>query len=193
MEEIKMIKDTKNSDTKIEGHSYDGIEELDNNLPTWWINLFYICIVFAALYWGYYELGGGPTLTTEYQIAKEELASKQKKVEAMVASEAQLHEISEDPQRKIIGARIFSERCIACHGDKGQGGIGPNLTDNYWIHGDKLENQLNVIMNGVADKGMPAWKTFYKNEDLYSIIAFIRSLKGTNPAGAKAPQGELSK
>ena len=180
---------------KISGHNYDGIEELDHSLPRWWINLFYLTIIFAVGYYFYYELGGGPSLNQEYLAAKSEYSYSQlsQKTAVKTATEDELRSFLKAPERIASGRAIFQARCLACHGAAGQGGIGPNLTDDYWVHGGKMTAILNTITNGVLDKGMPPWGPILKQDELYSVATFVKSLRGSNPPGAKAPQGELEK
>ena len=180
------------NNVKILDHEYDGIQELDNPLPGWWLATFYGTIVFAALYLGYYLVGGGPS-------HKDELNAARKEVEQMRAaspeaksapSEEVLMAILQKPERLQAGAKVFVEKCVACHGAKGEGSIGPNLTDNYWIHGDGKASSIAQIVNtGVADKGMPPWGPLLKDEELQNVTAYVYSLRGTNPPNAKAPQG----
>lgn len=180
---------------KIEGHSYDGIEEFDNALPRWWINGFYVTIVFSLGYLFYYVLGEGPSLLREYESSRNshEYAQSLQKGSVKLPTEEELRALLKDPAQIKSGHEVFQARCISCHGDKGQGGIGPNLTDDYWIHGGKMTDILRIVMNGVLDKGMPPWAQILKNEEVYSVVAFVKSLRGTHPPGAKAPQGELVK
>jgi cytochrome c oxidase cbb3-type subunit 3 len=175
------------------GHSYDGIEELDNRLPTWWLATLYGSIIFAIGYFGYYVLGSGPTLVKEYERGKAEaeyIAYLRGDTVQKGLSEAELIAIYKDVRRQKEGQVVFAARCVACHGEHGQGGIGPNLTDEYWLHGAKLTEIEHTLRNGVLDKGMPPWGSVLKDQEIHSVVAFIRSLHGSKPAGAKAPQGE---
>jgi cytochrome c oxidase cbb3-type subunit 3 len=178
-----------------EVHVYDGIEEHDNFLPRWWLGILYGTIVFAIGYFTYYVMGPGPTLEQEYQ-------AEAKKIEETLASQPvtgsqmgdeQFASFVKVPANREKGAQVYQGKCLACHGDKGQGGIGPNLTDDYWIHGAKPSQLVTVITNGVGDKGMPPWGPLLKPEEIHSLVAFIFSLRGTNPPNSKAPQGELVK
>ncbi len=180
---------------KLEGHTYDGIEELDNSLPVWWLNLFYITIVFAAGYLFYYTIFEGPTLVKEYHHAKNdyEYAQYMNKGAVKLADENELRVFLKDTGRIKAGREIYQAKCSACHGAQGQGGIGPNLTDDYWIHGGKMTDILNVVTNGVLDKGMPPWGPVLKQDEIYSVVTFVKSIRGSNPPNAKAPQGELVK
>jgi cytochrome c oxidase cbb3-type subunit 3 len=181
-------------DHPIEGHDYDGIVELDNSLPRWWLNSFYLTIVFAAGYFTYYTTGDGPTLVTEYEHVKNdyEIVQISKKKNRVLASEEELRAFLKEPLRVKAGQTIFQDKCMTCHGAQGQGGIGPNLTDDYWIHGGKMTDILNTVLNGVLDKGMPPWEPILKQDEIYSVVAYVKSMRGSKPAGAKAPQGELT-
>ncbi len=185
-------------DDKRTGHIYDGIEELDYPPPNWFRALFYITIAFGVIYFFYYTIGDGPTLTQEYQKAKnaEEYAQYERRATsggAKSLSEGELIALVRSPERKAAGAASFQTKCASCHGGAGQGGIGPNLTDENWLHGAKMTEILATITQGVPDKGMPAWGQVLGTEEIQSLTVFIRSLLGTKPAGAKAPQGALVK
>ena len=191
-----MSKKTEEQDSahKISGHVYDGIEELDHSLPKWWVNLFYLTVVFSAGYFAYYELGEGPTLLTEYERSKNqtELLSFAQTQATPQASEDELRALLKKPESLKTGKEIFLAKCASCHGNLGEGGIGPNLTDDYWIHGGKMTEIAHTISEGVLDKGMPPWKAVLKPEEVHSVTAFIKSIRGSNPPHAKGPQGELT-
>lgn len=173
-------------------HNYDGIQEFDNPLPNWWLVTFYGAIIFSVIYIGYYHFAGGPSLT-------DELAADLKEVQAQVAatksatpapSEQELLAVFNDAGKRAAGKQVYTEKCAACHGVEGQGMIGPNLTDNFWIHGDgSLGAILKVVNEGVADKGMPPWGPLLSKDQLEGSVAYVRSLKGTKPANPKEPQG----
>lgn len=183
------------NEPKLSGHNYDGIEELDNSLPKWWINLFYLTILFSAGYVVYYVLGDGPSLLKEYEIQKNkaELATLSQLSQVKVATEDELRALLKQPNRIQQGKAAFQVRCVSCHGAHGEGGIGPNLTDDYWIHGGKMTDIVRTITQGAADKGMPPWGPVISQEEIHSLSAYIKSIRGTNPPNAKAPQGELVK
>ena len=175
-------------------HNYDGIQELDHPLPRWWIWLFYLTIIFSVFYMVYYIPSWGPTL-------RQELAADMKQISEARAqnepppdqgpSEDSLLALAADPAKVENGKAAFVGKCAACHGDQGQGGIGPNLVDDYWIHGTgKLTDIATVVSQGVADKGMPPWGAVLTPEELGNVVAFIRSIRGTNPPNAKEPQGQ---
>ncbi len=181
-------------DVPISGHAYDGIEEFDNRLPRWWVYMFYLSIAFAFLYFCYYSLGPGPS---PRQVFVEDRAAIDDARAAAAAAaggdEATLKAAVKDSHEVAEGAKIFAQRCTTCHGDHAQGNIGPNLTDDYWIHGGRLTDIDRTITQGVPDKGMPTWGQTMKPEEIVEVVAYVRSLRGTHPAGAKAPQGELYK
>lgn len=181
------------SGNKLTGHVYDGIEELDNSLPRWWVNLFYLTIVFSVGYFAYYELGQGPSILTEYERSKNEveLITFAKTQSTPQSSEEDLRALLKSPENIKTGKEIFLTKCASCHGSLGEGGIGPNLTDDYWIHGGKMTEIAKTISEGVLDKGMPPWKVVLKPEEVNSVTAFVKSIRGSNPPNAKGPQGEL--
>lgn len=186
------MSDTKDSiNDPLTDHDYDGIQEYDNPLPTWWLATFQITIIFAFIYYIHYQFGGGITLAQELDIAM-------KSIESTAAQHAPTETESEDvlaaalknPKAVEVGAAAFTTKCASCHGPQLGGSIGPNLTDNFWIHGKGTPMDIvTVIRTGVADKGMPPWETLLSKEETYGLTAFIISKKGSNPANPKAPQG----
>ena len=175
-------------------HSYDGIRELDNKLPPWWVNMFFITIVWAVGYMYYYHWGGnGPSSSEEYQtsvkIAKKEIAlalagKKNAFDESNVTAVTESSDLME-------GGLIFTGQCISCHGKAGEGNIGPNLTDETWIHGGGIKNVFKVIKYGVPEKGMRSWQSVLSPDDMRKVGSYILTLKGTNPPNPKAPQGTV--
>jgi len=174
-------------------HQYDGIVELDNPTPPWFMYLFYITIIFSGIYLFYYHLVPTSSLsqdeeyTTEVQIAEKAKEEYMKKF---------ANSVNEDNVKVLTakadldeGNQIYTTNCVACHGDKGQGGVGPNLTDKFWLHGGKVKNLFHVITNGVPEKGMIAWNKTLNPIQVQKVASFILSLQGTNPPGAKEPQG----
>lgn len=175
-------------------HSYDGIRELDNRLPSWWVNMFLVSIVFAIGYIYYYHLGGnGPSSSEEYET---ELAVAEKNASRAAASET--GSVDEKTVTALTdapdlgeGELIFKNSCAACHGMHGEGSVGPNLTDGYWLHGGGIKHIFHTIKFGVPEKGMIAWQSQLKPTDIQKVASYILTLKGTNPANPKAPQGEI--
>ncbi len=167
-------------------HNYDGIQELDNPLPRWWVYLFVLCCIFAGIYFSYYTFFGGPTLTEELE--QKMIALSPKKSDLKIED---FSGILHDPKTIADGKAIFESKCVSCHSPQGQGLIGPNLTDNYWIHGKgKVEDIFVVVRDGVPDKGMMTWGPLLKPEELRAVAVFVHSLKGTNPPNPKEHQGE---
>jgi cytochrome c oxidase cbb3-type subunit III len=178
-------------------HNYDGIKELDNYLPPWWKWLFYGTIAWSVVYVFVFHLSESlPLSIQEYQ---NEIAQAEEQQRLLKASqpEAKIDEntlvFTNDPAMIEKGKTIFmNNNCGSCHRNDGGGNtIGPNLTDDYWIHGGDLKNVFVTIKNGAVEKGMPAWGKSMKPEDVRDVTFFVISLKGTNPENAKAPQGEL--
>lgn len=177
-------------------HEYDGIKEFDNPLPNWWLSTFYGAIVFAFFYLAYYHFAGGPSLHDELAADLEQIYATRKSLEAKETgpTEESLAAILASQDRIDQGHKIFAEKCASCHGIHGEGIVGPNLTDKYWIHGaGTLMDILAVVSDGVAEKGMPPWKGMMKKEEVQSVVAYVKSINGTHPSNAKAPQGEEAK
>lgn len=172
-------------------HNYDGIEELNNPLPMWWQQLFWATIIFAVGYFVYYQYMGGPTLQDE--LASDlKVAQEQQKASSAGADEGSLATLVGDAKAIEAGKKVFAQYCIACHAADGGGGIGPNLTDTSWIHGNgEIADVYKVINEGVVAKGMPTWGTVLSSAGLKNVAAFVVSLKGTTPANPKAAQGTV--
>lgn len=174
-------------------HNYDGIKELDNPLPMWWVWTFLGTIIFAFVYWLHYSIAGAPGQTAQLEEQLAMMAQQKKAEEALQPqkSSEDLSALASNPTALAEGKKLFQMNCANCHGNEGQGGIGPNLTDKFWIHGDgKIAGVLNTLRVGVLDKGMPAWEAIFKTSEIESLSAFVVSINGTTPANAKAPQGE---
>jgi cytochrome c oxidase cbb3-type subunit 3 len=173
-------------------HKFDGIAELDNPTPPWFMYLFYITLIFALAYTLYYHIyQGGNIQDTEY---KTEMAIADKAREEYMkkfANSVNEDNVTEVKEAKDIaeGLKIYSANCVACHGDKGQGGVGPNLTDTFWLHGGDIKSVFKTLTYGIPEKGMIAWNKTLNPLQIQKVASFILSLKGTNPAGAKEPQG----
>ncbi|PWA10901.1 cbb3-type cytochrome c oxidase N-terminal domain-containing protein [Flavobacterium laiguense] len=175
-------------------HDYDGIKELDNNLPPWWVYLFYACIVFSVVYLVRYEIMGAPDqeaeLKSEMAQAKIEVAEYMKTAPDLM-DEKTVTELT-DPADLTSGKAIFDTNCVACHRADGGGTIGPNLTDEQWILGGGIKNLFHTITNGGRDgKGMIAWKGTLKPKEIQAVASYIISLKGSNPKDPKAPEGDV--
>lgn len=213
---------------KLLDHDYDGIRELDNDLPRWWVWLFYLTIIWGVLYFTYYHVTG-----IGYTSAEQYLAEIDPTYERIDAGPVKAFGIIPryrsplvDPQRDRAlkaapavvavykeesrstdttsyvamteagditeGKVIFDRLCFTCHGKLGEGGIGPNLTDDYWLHGSDFPNIVKTIKYGVPAKGMVAWRMDLKPEQILQVASYVKTLHGTNPPNPKAPQGELA-
>jgi cytochrome c oxidase cbb3-type subunit 3 len=178
-------------------HNYDGIRELDNHLPPWWTYLFYATIVFAIFYVIFYHITDTlPLQEKEYEIEMAEAAAmaEMRLAESQAAgtafNEADLA-LTTDADILASGAKVFSQQCAICHKADAGGSIGPNLTDDYWLHGGDIQSIFTTIKVGVPDKGMISWEAMLSPEQMRDVANYIKSLRGTNPPGAKASQGEL--
>jgi len=219
----------KKEEGKLLDHNYDGIQELDNKLPPWWLNLFYLTIVFAVVYFLYYQvLGIGDSQLTEYHKEMDPNWKGDKNQSSLLGGynspwEAGKNSVQKAPEEKTevaagevkteekekaaevlanytqltdaasleLGKQVFKTNCVACHGAQAQGIIGPNLTDDYWIDGDGSFNAVvHTIQVGVPAKGMISWKPLLKEKDLLAAASYVMSIRGSNPANPKAPQGK---
>lgn len=180
-------------------HNYDGIRELDNHLPPWWKWLFYASIVWSVIYLGVYHLSYSlPLQEQEYENDLAKAAEAQQRFQASqpVASIDESALVYEaEPKILEAGKAVFTRNaCGSCHGNTGGGNsIGPNLTDEYWLHGGGIKNVFNTIKTGVVEKGMPAWGKAMSPTDVRNVAFYVMSLEGTKPVNPKAPQGQLYK
>lgn len=174
-------------------HDYDGIQELDNALPPWWKYGFYITIVVAFVYIGYYHVfGSGKSPFQEYTAEMDKAKIEKEAYEATNKDKIDENNVPKADAAGLEAAKkIFGDKCWACHGKLGEGGAGPNLTDDYWIHKGSLNDVYKSIKNGYPDKGMQSWATVYSPKEVSYLANYVKSLHGTNPPNAKAPQGEL--
>lgn len=181
-------------DLIMEDHSYDGIREMDNGMPPWLKWMFVGTIAFAVIYMAWYQvLGYGPTQYEEYAAEMEKGnaikdAWRKKMADAMSEENVTL---SDDPKDLAEGKQLFLDNCAACHGNLGEGGAGPNLTDLYWLHGGGIKNVFRTISYGVPEKGMIPWNDQMSPGEIRNIASFVLSLEGSNPPDALEPQGDL--
>lgn len=175
-------------------HNYDGIRELDNNLPPWWVWGFYISIVFAVIYMiNYHILKSAPLPLEEYQteLADAEAAIEEwKKTAPSLIDETNVTYLA-DASSLELGAEIYGINCTPCHLANGGGSVGPNLTDDYYIHGGSIQEIFSTIKYGVIEKGMIPWQTQLSAEEMQQVASYVMSLRGNNVEGGKAPEGEL--
>ena len=211
---------------KLLDHDYDGIRELDNDLPRWWLWLFYATIIFSVLYLAYYDVlkigyssadayrqEVDPTFVRERDkrpayfgvlpryfspLSRPELArpSAEETRPAVVRlsreSDTTTYLALADPGALAAGEEIFQTKCASCHGPGGGGGVGPNLTDNYWIHGAEFSDIVKTVRYGYPTRGMIAWLGQLTPGQVIEVASFVRTLRGTHPTNAKAPEGELA-
>ncbi|MEL6972815.1 MAG: cbb3-type cytochrome c oxidase N-terminal domain-containing protein, partial [Bacteroidota bacterium] len=183
----------KESDVMLD-HNYDGIRELDNILPPWWVGLFYATIFIGIGYFSYYHISDkGLSSSEKYAVEMEEAAEA---VKAYLATQAdQVDETNVealvDADQLALGESIFNTQCAVCHMADGGGGVGPNLTDEYWLHGGDIKDIFTTIKYGVPEKGMISWKAQLRAGDMQRVASYILTLGGTTPANPKAPEGDL--
>lgn len=176
------------------GHEYDGIKELDNVTPPWFTMGFAASIVFAIIYlWVYHVSESAPLQDEEFRI---EMTVAQAKLDEYLKTQA--NQVDENTVTLLTdagsianGKKLFEANCVACHKSDGGGSIGPNLTDEYWLHGGSVKDVFSTIKYGVLDKGMVPWKDEMSPNQIAQLVAYIHTLKGTNPPGAKVAEGEI--
>lgn len=175
-------------------HDYDGIKELDNNLPPWWVYLFYACIVFAVVYMVRFEIMGADNQEMELkkEMAQAQIDIAKYKETAPDLMDEKTVTLLTDAAGLAKGKSIFETNCVACHRADAGGQIGPNLTDDRWILGGGIKNVFHTLVNGGRDgKGMISWKGTLKPKEMQAVASYVLSLKGTNPKDPKAPEGEV--
>lgn len=185
-------KDELTGDKILSGHEYDNIKELDNRLPRWWLWLFIITIVWGVVYVFVFDVFKVmPHQEQEYQ---NELAAAgaNAPAQADLLADSTLQPLT-DATALEAGKAVWTQRCVVCHLQQGQGLVGPNLTDSVSIHGCGYSDIVNVIIKGVPEKGMISWKDQISKEQIFQVASYIMTLKGTNPPNPKAPQGEPCK
>jgi len=180
--------DTLTNDRLIMDHEYDGIRELDNDLPPWWKWLFYISIAFGIIY-----------LVRLWVLDSDDLYQQREYQEEMAQAASAVPQKKANFEVKVLtdeaslekGKETWGKICKVCHLDDGGGLVGPNVTDNYWIHGNTVEDMFNVVTNGVIEKGMIPYKDQLSPTQRLEVVSYIiERLHGTTPANPKAPQGE---
>jgi len=182
----------KSADAAMPDHVYDNIRELDNRIPPWFSTLFFGTIIFAAMYMvSYHVLGSSPLMIEEYH---QEVADADLQRRIMIAKEGAIDEntlvVLTDPAAIERGKEAFGKYCVSCHGSQAQGVVGPNLTDEFWIHGGSVRDVYATIKIGVAAKGMISWQLVFTPKQMQEIASFVLSLQGTNPPNAKKAEGE---
>ena len=192
-------------------HDADGIRELDNKLPRWWVWLLYGTMVFAVCYMAYYHVFASKRLSKEeysqnvlvyhglamnglsaIEYQHEMAVGNALKAAAMSRFEATFPMLqpSRDPVVQTNGGIIFQARCAMCHRKDGGGLVGPDLCDDYWIHGSNFADNVTTIWNGVPAKGMITWKNYLKPDEVYSVASYIYTFRGTHPVNPKPPENQ---
>jgi len=173
-------------------HEVDGIQEYDNKLPNWWLYTLYGAIAFGVVYWYHFHSGGfGSTPLAKYEEEKNrELAAQASQIKVGEATPESLATLTKDPNAIALGKQVFASTCAACHRNDGGGMVGPNLTDEFWLHGSAPDKIYKTVATGVPDKGMPAWLPQLGALKTQAVTAYVMTLRGSNAPGGKAPQGE---
>jgi cytochrome c oxidase cbb3-type subunit III len=178
------------------GHDYDGIRELNNPTPPWWRWSFYCSIVFAVVYlWRFQIAHSAPSQLEELAIAEADAAAAKEEYLKNAANNIDENTVTLLTGSDDIagGQKLFSTSCAPCHGAQGQGVVGPNLTDDYWLHGGQVKAVFTTIKYGVPEKGMKSWKDDFSPKQLAQLTSYIKSIRGSNPPAPKEPQGVLEK
>jgi cytochrome c oxidase cbb3-type subunit 3 len=173
-------------------HDYDGIQELDNPIPAWFMWLFYGTIIFGVGYLlNYHVFNTGQLQYQEYktEMAQADIAKKLYLSKAANQVDENTVKLVHDPAVLAAGQAIFKQSCTVCHGPNAQGNVGPNLTDDYWLHGNKINDLFKTVKYGVLTKGMPTWEKALSPKQISDVVNYIKSVHGTNPPNPKAPQG----
>lgn len=174
-------------------HDFDGIKELNNPIPFWFNLLFYGTIIvgfFYFLFFHVFDMGNLQAKEYENELAQAEIAKQEYVKKAGNLIDENSVTLLSDKAKVDNGAATFKAKCAVCHGDKGEGKVGPNLTDEYWLHGGDVKSVFKTIKYGVPSKGMVAWQNSMNGMQIQEVASFILSLQGSNPPGAKEPQGE---
>ena len=177
---------------KLLDHEVDGIKELDNLLPRWWVWLFYICIIYSVIYMMYYHvLRAGDLQAAEY--TKEATAGEALKAASVAKFEATIGTLTPSQDKIVVaqGHQIFSTYCAPCHRADAGGLVGPNLCDDYWIHGSNYVDNIRTIINGVPAKGMLTWRGVLKPDQIQAVGSYIYTLRGTHPPNPKPPENTV--
>jgi len=183
------------NDRYLGGHEYDGIRELDNRMPRWWLYLFYITIIFAVVYLlGYHVTNWWPLQEEEYNIEMAAQAEVEKANPAPVVDLVNMVPMTAETDL-AAGLDTYKKICSVCHGQNGEGHVGPKFTDEYWIHGDSVNNTISiknlyqVVIDGVIEKGMIPYKDQLSPVQIQQVLSYILTMQGTSPANQKAAQG----
>lgn len=172
-------------------HDADGIRELDNNLPRWWVWLFYLTIAFSIVYLAYYHVfRAGDLQATEY--SKEAKLGESIKAEAIGKFESSLDSLTPSKDNVVLakGQQTYSTLCAPCHRPDGGGLVGPNLCDDFWMHGSNFVDNVKTIINGVPEKGMLTWRGVLKPNEIHAVASYIYTFRGNTPPNPKPPENQ---
>lgn len=172
-------------------HEADGIKELDNLLPRWWVWLFWLCNVFAVAYMLYFHVFNvGELQAAAYD--REAKAGEALKSAALAKFESSLSSLEPSKDSAVLGkgGQVYTTYCAPCHRPDGGGLVGPNLTDDYWIHGAAYGDNLKTIINGVPEKGMVSWRSVLKPDEIQAVASYIYTLRGSKPPNPKPPENQ---
>lgn len=174
-------------------HNYDGIQELNHPLPSWWNFIFYAAIIYSIGYFIFYQIMGGPTLREEFKKDYSKILVVQEEYKKLnSAYKPELYAAVANHAGIEKGEEVFENNCLPCHAEKGRGDIGPNLTDKHWLVAKSTpETIYNIVFNGSEANGMPPWGDVLTADEIYLAVAYVTSLKNTHQKGGKAPQGEI--
>ena len=188
-----MNKDSNPDDAPLLDHDADGIRELDNLLPRWWVWLFYLTAIFSVIYMGYYHVfRRGDLQIAEYR--KEAQRGDSIKAAALSKFETSIGTLAPNSDKGVIGKgqQVYTTMCAPCHRPDGGGLVGPNLTDDYWIHGSNYVDNVKTIVNGVPEKGMLSWRGILKPNEIQAVASFIYTLRGTKPPNPKPREDQAA-
>ena len=187
---------TEQDDPLLLDHEADGIRELDNKLPRWWVWLFYLTIIFGVVYLSYYHVFAKGAVATQGQMIAEYDAEMKIgeaiKAATMVRFESDIGTLTPAKDGEVLGRgkKTFLTLCAPCHRPDAGGLVGPNLTDDYWIHGSNFVDNVKTIWNGMPEKGMITWKKTLKPSEIYDVASYIYTLRGTHPPNPKPPENQ---
>lgn len=187
------ITNVANDNAPLTGHAFDGIQEYDNPLPGWWKWLFILTIVFSLLYWPYYHFGApGRSVAEQFSVAvAENMRLQFAEIGDLQPNEATLVKMMYDEGWVKFGESVYRANCASCHGLDGGGIVGPNLADDHYKNVREITDILSIVQNGAAAGAMPAWKNRLQLNEQILVSSYVASLRGTTPAKAKGPEGNV--
>jgi cytochrome c oxidase cbb3-type subunit 3 len=172
-------------------HDYDGIQEFDNRLPNWWLWILWGTIVFSVAYWlVFHTYGIAKDPIARFEASMESAGGMLADSETRGLTDSDLVALSSNTETLRLGRDVYTQHCLVCHKEQGEGLVGPNLTDDYWIHGGSPLDIHNTVVRGVPEKGMAVWGRQLSPDQIDSVVALLLTFRGTNVPG-KAPEGDL--